>query len=445
MVKLLIADDEPLVCVGLQSMIRWEDFDIEIAGTARNGRQALEMIETLRPEIVVTDIKMPLKSGLEVAEECGKKYGHIPLFIILTSFEEFDFVRRALSVQAVDYLVKLELSPESLAAAVSKALSLLEEIRRAARREDGSDGDAERFGGMENGREAYSLARMRDDFFLKLYQNWFESPEAYRQSRDRLGLDLSSPAMTVLAGEIDGPGEGASPLYLSVVHMLREMLEKVHPCYVTPLDPRRFTVLLRLENADPSFLRKQFGEGLRKTIGILHDYFNVHIRMAAGKPVEDPLRLEESYRSAWEELRESSRENPLRFFERSLQRQNYQQQLISRVEEYIEKNLDKRLSLPEVAEEFNLSPNYLSQLFTRYAGEGFVEYITAAKIAAAKTMLLKGEGPVYEIAGRLGYENAFYFSKVFKKLEGVSPREFLRGHNVRPPEDPDFLNREEEE
>jgi two-component system response regulator YesN len=439
MVKLLIADDEPLVCVGLRSMIRWEDFDIEIAGTARNGQQALDMIEILRPEIVITDIKMPLKSGLEVAEECGKKYGHIPLFIILTSFEEFDFVRRALSIQAVDYLVKLELSPESLAAAVFKALSLLEEIRRAdlARRNDGSAGDAERLERTENGGEAYSLAGMRDDFFLKLYQNWFESPEAYRQSRDRLGLELSSPAMTVLAGEIDGPGEEASSLYLSAVHMLREMLEKVHPCYVTPLDLRRFTVLLRLEDPDPSFLRKRFGEGLLKTIGILHDYFNVHIRMAAGKPVEDPLRLEESYRSAWEELRESGRENPLRFFERSLQRQNYQQRLIVRVEEYIEKNLDKRLSLPDVAAEFNLSPNYLSQLFARYAGEGFVEYITAAKIGAAKTMLLKGEGPVYGIAGKLGYENAFYFSKVFKKLEGVSPREFLRGHNVKSPEDPE--------
>jgi two-component system response regulator YesN len=436
MIKLLIADDEPLVCVGLRSMIRWEDFGIEIAGTARNGQQALEMIETLRPEIVITDIKMPLKSGLELAEECGKKYGHIPLFIILTGFEEFDFVRRALSIQAVDYLVKLELGPESLAASVSKALSLLEEIRRAdlTRRAGGLRGD------REEGKEAGSLAGMRDDFFLKLYQNWFESPEAYRQSRDRLDLDLSSPAMTVLAGEIDGPGEEASPLYLSVLHMLREMLEKVHPCYVTPLDMRRFTVLLRLEDADPSFLRRQFGEGLRKTIGILHDYFNVHIRMAAGRPVEDPLRLEESYHSAWEELRESSRENPLRFFERSLQRQNYQQQLIARVEGYIEKNLDKRLSLPDVAVEFNLSPNYLSQLFTRYAGEGFVEYITAAKIAAAKTMLLKGEGPVYEIAGKLGYENAFYFSKVFKKLEGVSPREFLRSHQVQAPEEPDFPN-----
>jgi two-component system response regulator YesN len=115
-----------------------------------------------------------------------------------------------------------------------------------------------------------------------------------------------------------------------------------------------------------------------------------------------------------------------------LQRQNYQQNLVARVEQYIGENLDKRLSLPDVAAEFNLSPNYLSQLFTRYAGESFVEYITAARIAAAKTMLLKGEGPVYEIAEKLGYESAFYFSKVFKKVEGISPREFRRRHAIAP-------------
>jgi two-component system response regulator YesN len=132
MTKLLIADDEPLVSVGLRSLLNWEDYGIEVVGTARNGQQAAELIETLGPEIVITDIKMPLKTGLELAEECGRKYGRVPLFIILTSFEDFGFARRALAFQAVDYLVKLELSPESLAAAVNRALGILEEIRRDA-------------------------------------------------------------------------------------------------------------------------------------------------------------------------------------------------------------------------------------------------------------------------------------------------------------------------
>jgi two-component system response regulator YesN len=158
--------------------------------------------------------------------------------------------------------------------------------------------------------------------------------------------------------------------------------------------------------------------------------------MAAGKPVDDPLRLDESYRSAVGELEEAGggRGNPLRFFEKSLRRRNYQQNLVARVEKYIGENLDKRLGLPDVAAEFNLSPNYLSRLFTLYAGESFVEYITAARIAAAKAMLLKGESPVYGIAEKLGYESAFYFSKVFKKATGISPREFLRRHEIAPEE-----------
>jgi two-component system response regulator YesN len=421
MIRLLIADDEPLVCVGLQSMIRWEDYGVEIAGTARNGQQALEMIELHRPEIVITDIKMPLKSGLEVAEACSKKYGRLPLFIILTSFEEFGFVRRALSVQAVDYLVKIELSAESLGAAVTKALSMLKEIRLA---EDG--------GPEQDGRGA---ARLRDEFFRALYQRGAESAEAFRQSRDRLGLELSGPAFTVVLGEVLGPDGKAAASFLSAVWMLREMLEKLYSCYVTPFEEGRFTILLCLEDDDPALLRGRYEAGLLKAIGILRDYFSVQVRMAAGKPVDDPLRLDESYRSAAGELEEAGgggKENPLRFFEKSLQRQNYQQNLVARVEKYIGENLDKRLSLSDAAAEFNLSPNYLSQLFTRYAGESFVEYLTAAKIAAAKAMLLKGEGPVYAIAEKLGYDSAFYFSKVFKKVEGISPREFLRRHEIAP-------------
>jgi two-component system response regulator YesN len=107
------------------------------------------------------------------------------------------------------------------------------------------------------------------------------------------------------------------------------------------------------------------------------------------------------------------------------QRQSYKQQVIAKIENYIRHNLGKCLSLNKVAAVFNFSPNYLSQLFTRYAGKGFVEYITATRINAAKEMLTRGDGPIYEVAAQLGYEDAIYFSKVFKKVEGISPREFF--------------------
>ncbi|MDR2749068.1 MAG: helix-turn-helix domain-containing protein, partial [Clostridiales bacterium] len=91
---------------------------------------------------------------------------------------------------------------------------------------------------------------------------------------------------------------------------------------------------------------------------------------------------------------------------------------------YIRKNLSKRLSLNDIAAVFNFSPGYLSQLFSKYAEMGFVDFVTMARIEAAREMLANTDAKVFEIAERLGFGNALYFSKVFKKMTGLSPREF---------------------
>lgn len=107
-------------------------------------------------------------------------------------------------------------------------------------------------------------------------------------------------------------------------------------------------------------------------------------------------------------------------------KQSYKSRIVSNVQKYIRENLNKKLSLNEVSALFGFSPNYLSQLFARYAGCSFVEYITQEKIAAAKEMLAGGNEKIYEIAEKLGFESAFYFSKVFKKVEGCSPRDYTK-------------------
>jgi two-component system, response regulator YesN len=413
MIRLLIADDELLVCVGLQSMLNWADYGIEIVGTARNGQLAAEMIEELRPEIVITDIKMPIKTGLELAEECNRNYGKIPLFIILTSYEEFDFVRRALSFQAVDYLVKLELNQEVLSASVKRALSMLEELKKTEAR--------------ASGESQVQIRELRDKFYFRLVNKLFEGRDQFEALKEELGIVFSGSALTVLTTEIEtagntDDGDKLRTLYASAAQMVREKLEKLFPCHTMILDSRHFIIVFCLEVSDPLAQRKLLERELRKTIEMVHSYFNIRIRMALGCAVEDPLRLDESYLAARQALEETSRDEPLRFFERH----GFQQQLVTGVRDYIKQNIDIRLTLPDVADHFNLSPNYLSNLFTKFTGGSFVEYVTAEKIAAAKKMLIRGEGPIYEIAEKLKFESAFYFSKVFKKVEGISPREFLR-------------------
>lgn len=108
MYKVLIVDDEPLVQVGIKSMLNCQALGLEICGVAANGEAALGIIEASSPDIVICDIKMPIMSGLELIKICCERYGcHKPVFIFLTSYEEFSMAKEALTYQASDYLVKL--------------------------------------------------------------------------------------------------------------------------------------------------------------------------------------------------------------------------------------------------------------------------------------------------------------------------------------------------
>ena len=80
----------------------------------------------------------------------------------------------------------------------------------------------------------------------------------------------------------------------------------------------------------------------------------------------------------------------------------------------------------EVAAAIGITPNYLSHLFKKYSDLGFIEYVNHVKIKEAKKIMAEKNMKIYEIANSLGFDNAFYFSKVFKKVEGCSPSEYRR-------------------
>ena len=110
MYKLLIVDDEPLVCVGVQSILDWKALGIEIIGTAPQRTAGGRADRPAYADIVISDIKMPVKNGLKLAQECHETYGPLPVFIMLTSYEDFGYARQAIKAHVVDYLVKIELT-----------------------------------------------------------------------------------------------------------------------------------------------------------------------------------------------------------------------------------------------------------------------------------------------------------------------------------------------
>ena len=124
--------------------------------------------------------------------------------------------------------------------------------------------------------------------------------------------------------------------------------------------------------------------------------------------------------------------NWLEFFQQQLcfqleeRKKNYSNPIVLKVQRYITEHVEERLTLNDVASSFGVSPNYLSQLFKKYAEVGFSEYISQQKIARAKELMANKNLKMYEIAEQLGFESAFYFSKVFKKVTGMTPRDYIQ-------------------
>lgn len=123
--------------------------------------------------------------------------------------------------------------------------------------------------------------------------------------------------------------------------------------------------------------------------------------------------------TAWlEELRAQL----LKAFENtdSLKRRDY----LDLAKSYIQEHVEERLTLNDVSAAVHISPNYLSSLFMRQLSIGFVDYVNQIKMKRACELLEAGHYLIYEVANRLGYENAYYFSKVFRKYIGCTPKEY---------------------
>ena len=105
MFKLFIVDDEPLERDGMAKLIPWRQYDVELAGTAWNGAEALERIREMQPDIVITDIKMPVMNGVELIRRTGEIFPDIE-FIVLSGYGEYEYTSRTMELGVQFYLLK---------------------------------------------------------------------------------------------------------------------------------------------------------------------------------------------------------------------------------------------------------------------------------------------------------------------------------------------------
>lgn len=530
MIKLLIVDDEPLVQIGIKSMLNYSALGIEICQSAFNGKQALKIIEEEQPEIVLTDIKMPIMTGLELLKTCRELDDTYPVFIFLTSYEEFSLIKEAMKYQALDYLVKLDITPEILTESLQKAVQLVLKRRETLEVP-----------------VAKHMDYFYEKFMIRLLNNLFENKSQFQLQANELKLEFNAlNYTTALCTIVDFENNDISQekllnLYFSAIQMVRSLMEKQVDCYVVTLDTKRFCIIFSNNDTDESLQKTRITSALNASLDMVKKYFNITIFASVGRSCSEPLSLSDSFQDA-RQIQSMCRVNePIVFFKDQLDNSNlpshntfnlgifknnirlafesydalslestlntliqlceehprmylqaidaacnilymtlsllpdskevldevfiddvdgynsiykqtqtehiirwivlfrdgicsllrshhktYKNHMIQEIQHYLDAHITDRLSLNEVASLFSISPNYLSILFKKTKNIGFNEYITTKKIALAKAKMLDNQLKIYEIADELGFESAFYFSKVFKKIEGCSPRDFLR-------------------
>lgn len=119
--KVLIVEDEFIMRQGMKHMIEWEKEGFTIVGEATNGEEALKLIDVLKPNIVISDIVMPILNGVDFSKIIQKRYPEIQI-IILSSYDNFEYVKDTLLSGAVDYILKPTLTPNQLLVTLKKAV-----------------------------------------------------------------------------------------------------------------------------------------------------------------------------------------------------------------------------------------------------------------------------------------------------------------------------------
>ncbi len=113
MYKIMIVDDEMLVRIGVKALINWEELGFEIVAEAGNGQSAFEKYVAFKPDLVITDIKMPKQDGLWLTQKI-KEYNPNTEIIFLTCYDDFSYAKKAIKLQVSDYILKAEMEEEEL-------------------------------------------------------------------------------------------------------------------------------------------------------------------------------------------------------------------------------------------------------------------------------------------------------------------------------------------
>ena len=545
MVKLFLVEDEIVMRDGIKSQINWEKEDIEFVGEASDGELAWPMILETKPDILLTDIKMPFMDGLELSALVRKELPDTSI-IILSGYDEFVYAQRAVSLGVTDYLLK-PLPPGKLLECIRRVQDKIERERtqsesmwsdELAREQKDAEKNLLFRTLVTNDRPMDEILAMSEHLGLHIFARYYAMMLMTVRGKDsampgeELRRDIASIPEQIpgwiffdrnengfaMIGIANAPEE-LEASQKELISRLKELAEKEpdHSWFIGAGETvNRISDISKAYYSANKALSYRFLTGMNQVVYAFPDgtvsavpseksrpseisdgpdektdrldisgaVSNDHSRrmleqfLGTGTLEEAEPFLEGVFRSIGENnlssslflnylamdmyftmvrfLRQLGRrvdeidekcgdintvlKNRVTVEEIRRYLSDYLRELITLRDQntekrygrilreavsYIDENYDRDdISLNKVAETVGMSPNHFSSIFSQEMGMTFIEYLISRRMQKAKELLRTTQMRSSEIAYRVGYRDPHYFSSTFKKMQGITPREY---------------------
>ena len=529
MMKVVIADDEQMICSMIIKMIPWKELGLEVAGTADNGYETLRLVGEYHPDIVITDIRMPGIDGLEMIRQ-AMDIAPQTEFVIISGYKNFEYAHQALTMGVRHYLLK----PID-AAELNGVLERI--IREHSQNEESRDVSE----ALAAERENYRKSARRHFLNSILQETSIDAPDKSGEQTEE--LDFRNNRYLAFFAKVDWTQEGE--IAPGILDILQEVIEReeqewgceyvnshvrsgvisvinypegakeAHPEDIETLYTKcrremdkfsgyTVTIGIGTEKRTISEVRESIDEAvssvkcrIRRGLGRLiffdrlkyempeQELFTQDLKRGNARAIEalDAEALKSDLQEIREQLHKNSRYSPLFIFEliesfRNLILEVWQEnqvaeeikssfildtenlmdrctteaQMAQQFEDTIDRCFRRILaerrqsgqapvraakayllrhymdnpSLEEVAEAVSMSPAYMSTLFKKELGIGFSEYLIQLRCEEAKRLMRETDEPMAVIAEKVGYQDAKYFSRIFRKTVGIKPSEYRK-------------------
>lgn len=276
MLKVFLVEDEIVMREGIKNNIEWEKEGFEFVGEASDGELAYPLIQKTKPDILITDIKMPFMDGLELSRLVKQELPDTKI-LILSGYDEFEYAKEAISIGITDYLLK-PIAGAKLLEAVKKVAKIVEEEQE--QKQFLQTFERER---MENAK----LAKQK--FFRDLISGQYPVSTILKEGKT-VGMDLAAKKYNIVLFQVFAGGElGAySEEQNTVVAAMEEMTAQTDEVIMVEFGLEGWAFILKeIAEKELRQIEKEFLEQLQKIVGA---YKNLEYFAGVGIPV---LRLSE--------------------------------------------------------------------------------------------------------------------------------------------------------